>query len=118
MINPDYLLPSSLLALFVLLILISLIIKYKKSLTKQKSIISEQKEKIKWLRQVFSENEHRFAQKEHDFEKRIVQLKSTIESLEEKAKSGTKNQVVAKLEALQSKRERLLQRANIHLDQR
>ncbi|CAA6808015.1 MAG: Unknown protein [uncultured Sulfurovum sp.] len=108
--------PLVLLTLFILVVLIYFVNKYKKSMDKKQLIINEQKEKIKWLRQVFAENEHRFKQTEHELEKQILLLNNNIQSLEEQAKNGTKNQVVAKLEVLQSKREKLLQRANIHLD--
>ncbi|CAA6820038.1 MAG: Unknown protein [uncultured Sulfurovum sp.] len=116
MIPYAYQQPLILLTLFIFLVLVYFVNKYKKSMDKKELIINEQKEKIKWLRQVFAENEHKFTQTEHDLEKKVLLLNSTIQSLEEQAKNGTKNQVVAKLEALQSKREKLLQRANINLD--
>lgn len=116
MIYETYLLPLGLLVVFILLVLIYFVSRYKKAIKKKQLIITEQEEKIKWLRQVFAENEHRFTQTEHELEKKILLLNGTIQSLEEQAKNGTKNQVVAKLEVLQSKREKLLQRANISLD--
>lgn len=116
MIPTAYQQPLILLTLFIVLVLVYFVNKYKKAVAKNKLLIDEQKEKIKWLRQVFAENEHKFTQTEHDLEKKILLLNATIQSLEEQAKNGTKNQVVAKLEALQSKREKLLQRANINLD--
>jgi len=116
MLIENYLLPLALLILFLLLTLLYFIGKYKKRLDKQKVIISEQKEKIKWLRQVFAENEQQFTQKEHDLEKKILHLTNSLQTLEEKAKHGTKNQVVSKLEALESKRDKLLKRANLSLE--
>ena len=115
MIIDTYLPHLGLLALFILLILIYFVVKYKKTITKKETRIQEQEEKIQWLRQVFAENEYKFTQNEHALEKKILLLNSNIQSLEETAKNGTKNQVVSKLEALQSKREKLLQRANIRL---
>ncbi|CAA6805153.1 MAG: Unknown protein [uncultured Sulfurovum sp.] len=116
MIPETYHQPLALLILFIFLVLIYFVNKYKKSLHKKQLILDEQEEKIKWLRQVFAENEHRFTQTEHELEKKILLLNNNIQSLEEQAKNGTKNQVVAKLEALQHKRTKMLQRANISLN--
>lgn len=116
MIPNEYHQPIILIALFMFIVLLYFVTKYKKSIKKQQTIINEQKEKIKWLRQTFAENEQRFTKTEHELEKKILQLNNNIQNLEEQAKNGTKNQVVSKLEALQNKREKLLQRANLTLD--
>jgi len=81
----------------------------RKRLQAQKKLLEEKEEKIDWLRQMHATNEHKQNSKIQTLEKEIVSLKHTIEMLEQKAKEGTKNQVVAKLEALKEKRERLFE---------
>ncbi len=88
---------------FLLLALIAFIL-FKKN-AKDKKILEEKEEKITWLRQIHAENEHRHLKKEQETEKEIISLKHTIEDLERKLQEGTKNQVVAKIEALQKKRQ-------------
>jgi DNA mismatch repair ATPase MutS len=73
----------------------------------------EHEEKIKYLRQTHVEYEYNQTQKEHSHEKKVLELKHTIENLEEKINDGTKNQVVAKLEAYKNKRDQQLKRVNL-----
>jgi len=88
---------------FLLLAIIALIL-YKKH-SKDQKLLEEKEEKITWLRQVHAENEHRYLKKEQETETEILSLKHTISDLERKLQEGTKNQVVAKIEALQKKRQ-------------
>jgi len=73
--------------------------------------LEEKEEKVTWFRQVMAQNEHAKTKHEHEMEKRVLELTHTIETLEKKLKEGTKNQVVAKIEAQQRKRENALARA-------
>lgn len=100
-------------ALFVIFFLIYLLIKYKKALKKNAALIAEKDEKIKWLREIGAQNEHRRMMKEQELEKRVIELSHSIEILEQKAKEGSKNQILMKIEALQNKRDRVLQRTGL-----
>jgi len=73
----------------------------------------EHEEKIKFLRQTHLEYQYKQSQKEHLSEKKVLELEHTIQNLEEKINDGTKNQVVAKLEAYKNKREKQLNRVNL-----
>jgi ABC-type transport system involved in cytochrome bd biosynthesis fused ATPase/permease subunit len=77
------------------------------------AILEEKEEKITWLRRIGAENEHRRTTKIQELEKQIVEQNHTIDKLEQKLREGTKNQVVAKLEALQRKREQALSQAGM-----
>ena len=96
-----------------LLVLLYLVFKYKKELNNARLLVEEKEEKIKWFRQIDAENERKRVDLAHNVELEMQALNHTIEALEKEAKEGTKNQVIAKLEALQSKREKLLQRAGL-----
>ncbi len=85
----------------------------KGQLNEKRELLGEKEEKIAWLRKVMAQNEHAKTKLEHETEKRIMELTHTIETLERKAKEGTKNQVVAKIEAQQQKREKALSRAGL-----
>ncbi|NKQ41069.1 MAG: hypothetical protein HF962_05820 [Sulfurovum sp.] len=87
----------------------------KRQLTEASTLITEKDEKITWLRQINAKNEQEKISKEHKAEKRIIELTHTIETLEEKSRDGTKNQVVAKIEALQSKRARQMKLADLEV---
>ena len=52
-------------------------------------------------------------EEKHDNEKTCLEFQHTITMLEEKINDGTKNQVVAKLEACKNKREQQLKRVNL-----
>ncbi len=90
---------------FFLLVVIVIIFILIKKRSKTAQLLEEKDEKIKWLRQISAQNDHRHAQKEQEMEKEIIKLTHTIENLELKLKEGTKNQVIAKIEELQSKRQ-------------
>jgi len=86
------------------LLLLAIVIVMMKKSSKDKELLKEKEEKIAWLRQIHAENEFRCQENIKELEKEIMKLSHTIESLELKLKEGTKNQVVEKIEALQSKR--------------
>jgi len=88
---------------FFLLMLAIIIVQMRKS-SKEKELLREKEEKITWLRQIHAENEHRHLQKVQEMEKENLKLLHRIDDLERKLKEGTKNQVVSKIEELQSKR--------------
>lgn len=98
-------------AIFVMLFLLYILFKQKGALKQQETLLKEKDEKIKWLREIGVQNEQRRIAKEKELEKSITELNHTIEVLEQKAKEGTKNEVLMKIEALQEKRERVLQRS-------
>ena len=109
----SYLLPISLVVVFVVFFLLYILLKQKSLLSEKNITIVKHEEKIKFLRQIQSENEYKQTQKEHATEKSILELHHTIKNLEEKINDGTKNQVVAKLEAYKTKRERQLKHINL-----
>ena len=109
----DYILPIFMLMIFLILVFLFLSVRYKLADKKNKQILAEKEEKIHFLRQVNAENESRKITKEHEAEKEILSLKHSIENLEQQAKEGTKNQVVAKIEAQQAKRAKLKERAGL-----
>lgn len=71
---------------------------------KSQKMIKDKDEKIKVLEAAKIVDEKESLIKQQDVEKEITTLKHTISDLERHIKEGTKNQVVAKLEALQKKR--------------
>ena len=109
----DYILPIFMLMMFVILIFLFLSVRYKLADKKNKKILAEKEEKIHFLRQINAENESRKISKEHEAEKEILSLNHSIKNLEQQAKEGTKNQVVAKIEAQQAKRAKLKKRAGL-----
>ena len=108
-----YILSIGLVTLFVMLVLIVSFFRQRKTLKHKNELIIEHEEKIKFLRQINAENEYKQTQKEHTNEKTLLELQHTITTLEEKINDGTKNQVVAKLEAWKNKREQQLKRVNL-----
>ena len=90
------------LAFFILMLAI-IIVQMRRG-SEDKRLIQEKDEKITWLRQVHAENEHRRTKQIQELEKEIMSLRHTIDQLEMKLQEGTKNQVVSKIEALQSQR--------------
>lgn len=93
-----------------LLVLLQLVFKYKKELTQTRKLLGEKEEKIAWFRQIDAENERTKVALSHKVELETQDLQYTIEKLEKDTREGTKNQVIAKLEAQQNKREKLLNR--------
>ena len=108
-----YVISIGLVTLFVLLVLIYSFLRQRKILKDKNELIMEHEDKIKFLRQINAENEYKQTQKEHANEKIILEFKHTVATLEEKINDGTKNQVVAKLEACKNKREQQLKRINL-----
>ena len=108
-----YILSIGLVTLFVMLVLIVSFFRQRKIVKHKNELIIEHEEKIKFLRQINAENEYKQTQKEHTNEKTLLELQHTITTLEEKINDGTKNQVVAKLEAWKNKREQQLKRVNL-----
>jgi len=108
-----YFIPVNLVFLFILLFLVYTIARQRSILKKQIEICTRHEEKIKFLRQTHVEYQYKQSQKEHLSEKKVLELEHTIENLEEKINDGTKNQVVAKLEAYKNKREKQLNRINL-----
>jgi uncharacterized membrane protein YgaE (UPF0421/DUF939 family) len=108
-----YLLSVGLAVGFVMLLLLFTLSKQKKATKEKSDIVAEHEEKIKFLRKINAENDYKCTQKEHANEKAVLEFKHTITTLEEKINDGTKNQVVAKLEALKNKREQHLKRVNL-----
>lgn len=88
----------------------------KKAASKLQVLLNEKDEKIKWLRQIGAENDHKYTKKAHDAEKTILELTHKVSDLEARAKEGTKNQVVSKIEAQQSKREKAIKRAGLKIN--
>ncbi len=82
-------------------------------LQRSRKVIKQKEEKIKWLRQISAENDHRHSKRANEDEKKIIELTHRVSMLESRLKEGTKNQVVAKIEAMQTKRDRVLKRAGI-----
>jgi len=108
-----YIISIGLVSLFTILVLIYSLLRQRKILKYKNKLIMEHEEKIKFLRQINAENEYKQTQKEHANEKILLELHHTIATLEEKINDGTKNQVVAKLEAWKNKREQQLKRVNL-----
>ena len=108
-----YIVSMGLVTLFVMLVLIVSFLRQKKILNHKNELIIAHEEKIKYLRQINAENEYKYTQKEHANEKTFLEFKHTVTTLEEKINDGTKNQVVAKLEACKNKREQQFKRVNL-----
>ena len=108
-----YFVSIGLVILFVMLILIVSFFKQRNTVKHNNELIIEQEDKIKFLRQTHAEYEYKQTEKEHANEKTFLEFQHTITNLEEKIKDGTKNQVVAKLEACKSKREQQLKRVDL-----
>lgn len=89
------------------LILLSIIIYafFRNKCEKQDEIMKEKIEKIKDLKMQKREAEKEAVNKKQAVEKEIILLNHTISDLERQLKEGSKNQIVAKIEALQQKRQ-------------
>jgi len=73
---------------------------------KQKDkIIEDQAKKIQKMHAYTNTDEKEKLKKDAQIQQDILSLKHTIETLERQLQEGTKNQVVAKIEALQKKRQ-------------
>jgi len=84
-----------------------------KRLKETEKTLEEKEEKVLWFRQLTAQHEQAKTKQDHETEKQILHLNHTIETLERKLKEGTKNQVVAKIEAQQHKRDNALSRAGL-----
>ena len=90
---------------FLFLLLLAIVLVQIRKGTQDKALLSEKEEKITWLRQIHAEHEQSHLYKEKELEKEILRLTHANENLELRLKEGTKNQVVSKIEELQSKRQ-------------
>ncbi len=94
------------LSIFFLILFIVSIYAFYVNKCNQKNILLQEKEKeIIVLHQRHAEQEKEYFTKESEREKEILSLNHTIENMERKLQEGTKNQVVAKIESLQKKRQ-------------
>ncbi len=94
------------LSIFFLILFIVSIYAFYVNKCNQKNILLQEKEKeIIALHQRHAEQEKEYFTKESEREKEILSLNHTIENMERKLQEGTKNQVVAKIESLQKKRQ-------------
>ena len=90
---------------FLFLLLAGIIVVLMMKRAKDRQLLQEKEEKILWLTRQNAENEQQHMQREQELEKETLKLAHTIENLELRLKEGTKNQVVAKIEELQNKRQ-------------
>lgn len=104
--HPIYFVYLAIFGISVSLLLLFVLLRYKKTLHTLRSSIKEKDEKIKYLRQTHAEYEYNKIEGDHRHEKEIIALNHTIEQLELKLSQGTKNQVVTKIEALQAQRDK------------
>ena len=99
---------SSSVYLVMLFLLLALMITYAYFIYKCKKtakIIEEKEAQLTRLTKKEQEQEKSKVQKDQETEQEIVALKHTIADLERNIQEGTKNQVVAKIEALEKKRQ-------------
>lgn len=108
-----YIVSIGLVILFVMLVLTVSFFRQRKTVKHNNELIIEHEEKIKFLREINAENEYKHTQEKHANEKTFLEFQHTITTLEEKIKDGTKNQVVAKLEACKNKRDQQLKRVSL-----
>ncbi|SFV70772.1 hypothetical protein MNB_SV-3-467 [hydrothermal vent metagenome] len=73
--------------------------------SKKKKLLEELEQNLSTLQKQKREDETALLKKEQGVEKEILALQHTITDLERKIQEGTKNQVVAKIEALEKKRQ-------------
>ena len=99
--------------LVLLFVFLYLWIQTKKRLKQLEQTLEEKEEKIQWFRKIEAENERKRVALAHEVEVERLALNSSIEKLEKEANEGTKNQVITKINAQQTKRERLLKRAGL-----
>ena len=99
--------PSSMYLIFLFLFL-AIVIGYAYFINKcnqQKNMLDIKDEKITALEEEKRENKTALLLKEQEKEKEMLLLQHTIADLERQIQEGTKNQVVAKIEALEKKRQ-------------
>ena len=86
--------------------------RYKKSLKVKNEMFEEQKKILNQLQELLKEKKLEMLARGHEVEKNILELNYKIKTLEAKEKQGLKSEVVSKIEALQSLREKRLERLN------
>lgn len=86
---------------------------YKKETRKLTEELSVRSEALKTMQGRIQKNEVLRIQDEHEVEKQILELKQTINSLENNLKEGLKSQVVVKIEEYQKKRVKQMDRLDI-----
>ncbi len=89
---------------FLILLLIATYAFFKKKCEKQVETINSKQEEIETLKQQITANEKEMVDRKNTVEKEIIQLNHQISNLERELKEGTKNQIVAEIEALRQKR--------------
>jgi len=104
----EYLLPLGGVAILLMLLLLYLVVKYRKE-------IKVKDEKIKALDNVNVQIMASFDRKNQLSDKRIIELTQNVKRLETNAYEGTKNQVVTKIEEQQKKRLRELKRTGLEV---
>ena len=99
---------SSSIYLIMLFLLLALIVSYAFFIykcDKKQKLLEEKDANIATFEKQERENETTSLKKDKEVEKEILTLQHTIADLERNIQEGTKNQVVAKIEALQKKRQ-------------
>lgn len=94
--------------LIMLFLMLALMVTYAYFLykcNKQQKIIETKEAQITHYEKQQRDTETSLFKKDKEIEKEIFTLKHTIADLERKIQEGTKNQVVAKIEALEKKRQ-------------
>ena len=89
---------------FLVLFTLSIYAFYVNKCNQKNSLIQEKEKEIIALHQHHTEQEREHLLKVSENEKEILSLEHAIADMERKLQEGTKNQVVAKIEALQKKR--------------
>jgi len=90
---------------FLILFIVSIYAFYVNKCNQKNSLLQKKEKEIIALHQRNAEQEREYLTKKSEKEKEILSLNHTITDLERKLQEGTKNQVVAKIEALQKKRQ-------------
>ena len=99
---------SSSIYLIMLFLLLALIVTYAffvHKCDKKQKLLKEKDANIATFEKQERKNETASLKKDKEIEKEILTLQHTIADLERNIQEGTKNQVVAKIEALQKKRQ-------------
>ena len=98
---------------FFFLLLVGIIAVLMMKRAKDRELLQEKEEKILWLTRQNAENEQQHILREQELEKEILRQTHTVEDLERRLKEGTKNQVVAKIEELQNRRQTAQNRSEV-----
>ncbi len=106
----------SALLLFVFLLIAFLLywtFQYKKSSKSLKEELNVRNEALKTIQGRMQKYEVKSMQNEHLLEKQLLELKQTINTLENNLKEGLRSQVVSKIEEYQKKRTKQMDRLDI-----